>query len=131
MSYVSMKQPYVGGERPPPASIPMPRRVTPKVTVRTKVSAPEPNRTRALRVFGRCCFFCHVAFEPWSDQLTFDHFIPRSKGGIHRDNLVPACRECNTAKGNRLPSAHESERFHAAMRRAGLNMEFTADAQSI
>jgi hypothetical protein len=37
-------------------------------------------------------------------QLTFDHVIPRSRGGrTTYDNLVLACRDCNQRKGARTP----------------------------
>lgn len=35
--------------------------------------------------------------------LTLDHVIPVSKGGTHTEaNIVPACRSCNSAKGDRI-----------------------------
>ena len=35
------------------------------------------------------------------DDLTLDHIIPRSKGGRSTwNNLVTACKRCNTQKGN-------------------------------
>jgi 5-methylcytosine-specific restriction endonuclease McrA len=35
--------------------------------------------------------------------LTIDHVIPLSKGGKHvKENLVPACRGCNSAKNNKI-----------------------------
>ena len=39
------------------------------------------------------------------EDLTFDHVIPRSRGGRTTwDNVVTACSTCNLAKGNRLPA---------------------------
>jgi 5-methylcytosine-specific restriction endonuclease McrA len=36
--------------------------------------------------------------------LTFDHVIPRSRGGrTNWENVVTACQDCNLRKGNRLP----------------------------
>jgi 5-methylcytosine-specific restriction endonuclease McrA len=36
---------------------------------------------------------------------SIDHVVPRSRGGEHKwDNVVAACRQCNTRKMNRLPS---------------------------
>lgn len=32
--------------------------------------------------------------------LTRDHFIPKSKGGVGSDNLVPACETCNAKKAD-------------------------------
>ena len=37
-------------------------------------------------------------------ELTLDHVIPRSRGGIDSwDNLVLACMHCNVKKGSRTP----------------------------
>ena len=36
-------------------------------------------------------------------ELTFDHLLPRSKGGkTDWDNVVTACSSCNVKKGGRL-----------------------------
>ncbi len=38
-------------------------------------------------------------------ELTFDHLLPRSKGGkTNWDNVVTACSSCNVKKGGRLLS---------------------------
>lgn len=43
------------------------------------------------------CFYCEEP-TPW---FTIDHYVPRSKGGdSSRNNLVPACYECNHRKGD-------------------------------
>jgi len=48
------------------------------------------------------CQYCRVGFP--SEHLTFDHVIPRSKGGrTSWDNVVTACAPCNLRKGHRLP----------------------------
>ena len=37
--------------------------------------------------------------------LTFDHVVPRSRGGKTTwDNIVTACFKCNTKKGSRTPA---------------------------
>jgi 5-methylcytosine-specific restriction endonuclease McrA len=47
------------------------------------------------------CQYCGV-----QNELTFDHVIPRSKGGITAwDNVVAACSPCNLRKGGSLPKA--------------------------
>ncbi len=39
--------------------------------------------------------------RPWP---TIDHVLPRSRGGTDDpENLVTACRPCNTRKANRTP----------------------------
>ncbi len=44
-----------------------------------------------------CCQYCAS-----KGDLTFDHVVPRSKGGITAwDNVVAACAPCNLRKGNR------------------------------
>jgi len=82
-----------------------------------KVAFPEPsvvrlsryvrvphNRTVAVNrrtVFardGHRCQYCDGAAE------SIDHVVPRSRGGLHAwDNVVAACRRCNTRKEDRLP----------------------------
>lgn len=48
------------------------------------------------------CQYCGDEYK--TSQLTFDHVIPRCKGGRTTwDNIVTACRRCNTIKGSRLP----------------------------
>ncbi len=48
------------------------------------------------------CQYCASAM-PASD-LTFDHVVPRSRGGYTAwDNVVAACTGCNLRKGDRLP----------------------------
>ena len=48
------------------------------------------------------CQYCGDHFK--THQLTFDHVIPRSKGGkTSWDNIVAACRPCNTKKSNKMP----------------------------
>ncbi len=39
-----------------------------------------------------------------TQELTFDHVIPRSRGGRTAwTNVVAACQECNSLKGNHMP----------------------------
>jgi len=38
-------------------------------------------------------------------DLTFDHLVPRSRGGLTRwENVVTACAPCNLMKGGKLPA---------------------------
>lgn len=49
------------------------------------------------------CQYCGVR-----EDLTFDHVVPRSKGGLTTwENVVAACSPCNLRKGDRL--AREAE----------------------
>ena len=55
-----------------------------------------------FNLFLRDKFMCQYCGA--KNDLTFDHVIPRSKGGLTRwDNVVAACAPCNLAKGNKLP----------------------------
>lgn len=48
------------------------------------------------------CQYCGV--KERTSELTFDHVIPRSRGGrTSWSNIVTACRTCNTQKGSKLP----------------------------
>lgn len=48
------------------------------------------------------CQYCGDAFR--TQELTFDHIIPRSRGGrTSWTNIVAACRDCNILKGDSLP----------------------------
>lgn len=48
------------------------------------------------------CHYCHRQVPV--KELTMDHVIPLSRGGQStKGNLVPCCKECNTAKNNDLP----------------------------
>lgn len=59
-----------------------------------------PNFTR-FNVFLRDKFSCQYCDS--KIELTFDHLLPRSKGGkTDWDNVVTACSNCNVKKGGRL-----------------------------
>lgn len=54
------------------------------------------------------CQYCGHALP--AERLTFDHVIPRSRGGrTEWGNVVTACEPCNLRKGHRIP--HESGIF--------------------
>ncbi len=53
------------------------------------------------------CQYCGVRFP--SQDLTFDHVVPRSRGGLTTwQNVVTACAPCNLRKGNKMPHSPES-----------------------
>ena len=59
-----------------------------------------PNFTR-FNVFLRDKFLCQYCGS--GNELTFDHLLPRSKGGqTNWNNVVTACSSCNVKKGGRL-----------------------------
>lgn len=50
------------------------------------------------------CFYC----KNESANLTIDHFVPVSFGGTNsEENLVAACKSCNSSKGDRIPVRKE------------------------
>jgi 5-methylcytosine-specific restriction endonuclease McrA len=54
-----------------------------------------------LREHDEKCAWCHRTGVP----LEMDHVMPLSKGGKHEPgNIVPACKPCNSSRGNRHPS---------------------------
>ncbi len=69
--------------------------------------------SRILERDGHKCTYCGA-----TDNLSVDHIVPISRGGLHDDsNLVTACRECNSGKGNKTVAEWEqvkSERIAAA-----------------
>ena len=61
----------------------------------------QPAFTR-FNVFLRDRFSCQYCGA--RDELTFDHVIPRSRGGRTTwENVVTACSPCNLRKGNMMP----------------------------
>ncbi|RAU23846.1 HNH endonuclease [Paramagnetospirillum kuznetsovii] len=58
-----------------------------------------------FNVFLRDRFSCQYCGHPFPTQdLTFDHVVPRSKGGnTSWGNVVTACSPCNLRKGSHLP----------------------------
>jgi len=66
-----------------------------------------PHQTRALsrkNILLRdrnSCQYCGVVLP--SSELTLDHVIPRSRGGLSTwENLVACCHACNRRKGNQF-----------------------------
>ena len=55
---------------------------------------------KAIRMaYGFKCAYCGKKVK-----LTMDHVTLISKGGGNiSDNVIPACKPCNSRKGNRLP----------------------------
>lgn len=48
------------------------------------------------------CQYCGHRFD--SEELTYDHVLPKSRGGRTQwENIVTCCVECNRKKGGRTP----------------------------
>lgn len=91
------------------------------IRLRTYVKVPYSRRVPLNRraVFARDDGACQYCAGP-AENL--DHVLPRSRGGTHTwENVVAACRRCNTRKGNRTPdeAGLRLRRFPTAPRRHG------------
>lgn len=56
-------------------------------------------------VFARDRWKCqYCGSKPSISELTYDHVLPRSRGGrTSWENIVTACRDCNARKADRTP----------------------------
>jgi len=72
------------------------------IRLRYMIRRPRPRVKLTRReVFIRDGYTCQYCGRQ-SHELTIDHVIPRSRGGLHAwDNVVSACRACNHRKGGK------------------------------
>lgn len=89
------------------------------VAMRSYVQMPHRVAFTRFNVFLRDKLKCQYCGEKFpSSQLTFEHVIPRSAGGLTCwENIVAACDPCNLKKGNKTemkpirwpqePNAHD------------------------
>lgn len=62
------------------------------------------------------CVWCGQEHDP-KDGLTLDHLLPRTLGGSYEaDNLVIACRACNSQRGHLCPRRWVRQCRHASKR---------------
>jgi 5-methylcytosine-specific restriction endonuclease McrA len=72
------------------------------VSLKAYVDQDRPPAFTRFNVFLRDGFSCVYCTS--SQDLTFDHVVPRSKGGRTTwENIVAACAPCNLKKGGRTP----------------------------
>lgn len=72
------------------------------VSLKTYVKPTRIPAFTRFNVFLRDRFTCQYCGA--REDLTFDHVVPRSKGGQTTwENVVAACSPCNLRKGDRLP----------------------------
>jgi 5-methylcytosine-specific restriction endonuclease McrA len=72
------------------------------VSLKTYVKPTRHPAFTRFNVFLRDRFTCQYCGA--REDLTFDHLVPRSKGGHTTwENVVAACSPCNLRKGDRLP----------------------------
>ncbi|NTV01466.1 MAG: HNH endonuclease [Chlorobiaceae bacterium] len=80
---------------------PLPSVVRLTVFVHIRFRAVSLNRKNIFLRDGFRCQYCGRKDVP----LTIDHVMPKSRGGEDTwENLITACRPCNTSKGNRTPA---------------------------
>jgi 5-methylcytosine-specific restriction endonuclease McrA len=71
---------------------------------REKAAARELRQTGwwKRRIADGHCYYCRR--QVGARRLTLDHVVPLIRGGRSvRGNVVPACKDCNTAKTSLLP----------------------------
>ena len=57
---------------------------------------------------GHRCQYCNT-----TDDLTLDHVMPKSRGGkTNWDNLLTACKRCNSRKGDFTPEEANMKMHH-------------------
>lgn len=85
----------------PSLEVPLPSVISLKDYIKP---ARRPAFTR-FNVFLRDRLMCQYCGDPFlAHELTFDHVVPRSQGGITVwTNVVAACGPCNLRKGGRTP----------------------------
>ena len=84
-------------------SLTLPRPIV--IRLITYVRVPRDTHRRKITrraVFARDGWACQYCGS--RSNLTVDHVVPRSKGGVSSwDNIVASCAPCNRRKGNALP----------------------------
>lgn len=68
---------------------------------RQKAKALKKSRWWRQKIQKGVCYYCGRKFLP--NELTMDHVVPIIRGGrSEKNNLVPACKECNARKKHQL-----------------------------
>ncbi len=85
------------------------------VSLKQYVPQDRPPAFTRFNLFLRDGFSCQYCGD--LEDLTFDHVIPRSKGGRTTwENIVTACAPCNLSKGGRTPREAGMHLFNTARR---------------
>lgn len=73
------------------------------VALKQYIKRPHKVAFNRYNIFLRDDFTCQYCAQRFSSyELTFDHVIPRSKGGdTSYENIVACCVRCNTSKSNK------------------------------
>jgi 5-methylcytosine-specific restriction endonuclease McrA len=82
-------------------------------------------------VYRRDEFTCqYCGARPGASRLTFDHVLPRSRGGLTEwTNIVTACTDCNHAKADRTPEEAGLRLARTPVRPAYMHAVLAEDAQ--
>ena len=82
--------------------------VVPEVILLTHYNSVPPRRVKLSRrnIFERDRYVCqYCGRTPPRSELSIDHVVPRSRGGVTSwSNVLLACTACNARKRDRLPS---------------------------
>lgn len=106
----------------------------PRVIVLSRYHRNPPQRVKFNRrnIFLRdryTCQYCGKA--PKDDDMTIDHILPRSRGGVTTwDNVVLACTTCNIRKGNHLPTEIGMALLAAPKKPSWLALQFKPEPDS-
>jgi 5-methylcytosine-specific restriction endonuclease McrA len=74
-----------------------------QTAVESRLTAQEWEKIKAAHGYG--CLYCGTTERP----LTRDHVVPLSLGGQHvKENVVPACQNCNSRRGAALARARKA-----------------------
>lgn len=81
--------------------VPLVIRLVTYVPIPRRLPLPLSRRT----VLARDMYTCqYCGAQPGRTELTIDHILPRSRGGMTNwENVAAACGPCNRRKGNRTP----------------------------
>jgi len=81
---------------------------------------------KVLQAFGYVCHYCG------QDADTVDHLIPIVKGGdpMSMENMVAACKRCNSAKGARSEGVFLARVGHPPVFPANLYPKTTSTVQA-
>jgi 5-methylcytosine-specific restriction endonuclease McrA len=118
-------------------TIPIPRviRLIKYVPLHSRKTVVRFNRSNVFLRDHHTCQYCGT--KPPYSQLTLDHVNPVVKGGEKSwENIVTACRTCNTKKGGRTPEEAGMRLKHPPREPIwlpflGLNLDLTLTPESI
>jgi len=90
-------------------------------------------KQRRLQVLEKYDFHCQLCGRDLLSDLdtllnaSVDHLVPKAAGGTGAmENLIAACKSCNSLKGSAPTTTIEEARQFVAERRASMSLEFTA-----